>query len=70
MNESAIPERWASRKGGSAEEQREEHIMSSLRRSLHYALEEGLLEMSVDPITEEAVFWATPLGEKVLEMNA
>lgn len=30
---------------------------------------EGLLEWSIDPITEEAIFWPTPKGAEVLGMR-
>jgi hypothetical protein len=44
--------------------------MIGLRYQLFELTNDGLLEWSIDPITEEAVFWPTPLGERVLGMSA
>lgn len=48
----------------------EDRIRALIRGELSDLVDEGLLNMSVDPATGEIVFWATPAGEKALGMSA
>lgn len=52
-----------------AAEIRETRIQTTIRVELGLLVDQGLLYMGLDSVTGESVYWATPLGEKVLCMH-
>lgn len=48
----------------------EERINVTIQVELGLLVDQGLLNMSIDPDTEEAVYWPTPLGCRVLGMES
>lgn len=53
---------------GTGETCAESHENDTINEELSRMVDEGLLNMGVDPGTGEAVFWATPSGAVALGM--